>query len=523
MNRIRILFATTLAFLCMAAWADAPTPVVTGDNLRWPLVTASTINVHRADGSYVESIPGSATSWTAPAPGEYFLVAADERHWSDWPRSQRVTVEGASVTDVPMPVQDGSSLRWPLVDAVSINVHSGDGSYLFSLPGTATAWSTNRLGEFFLVATNDGHWRTWLRSETVTITDTTVTLTGLRADVYSRTAAEIFWNRNAGVGNRYRVFADGGEVANTDGTSWFSNGFTVGHTTVMSVLVIDSNGNQSAPQSVNVTTPGDRPASNLPTINRDNYEEILTDVFGAYFGTQYRELLLTLTDNLLSNVISAAVPFDAPYVCINGGQATFNGPFHIEFDNCQIENAVYSGNFFIGDRNTSISSGGLTISTDTNTEIHFNGFINGPTDSGLYEPSNVSVSVNTPVGDFRMENANHSYSFSHLLRCCGSSQFFLSDYSGSLNVLSPSTGNQLLSAETLTPFSYSQLFPEPADWNHRAGILSVSATDGSRLILNTNTGNDDTVSIQLINGTQIEEFNQSWVPQWSVWQHVLPR
>jgi hypothetical protein len=132
--------------------ANSPTPAVTGGNLSWPLVTASTINVHRADGSYIESTPGSATTWTAPAPSEYFPVATDERHCSDWLRSETVTVEVATATGAPMPVQYGSSLVWPLVEAVSINDHRGDRSYLFSLPGTATAWGTNRLGEFFLVA-----------------------------------------------------------------------------------------------------------------------------------------------------------------------------------------------------------------------------------------------------------------------------------------------------------------------------------------------------------------------------------
>ena len=73
-------------------------PVVTGDQLSWPVVSAKTINVHRGDGSYVESLPGSATTWTATVPGDYFLVAATTEHWSSWPKSETVTVGSGNIT-----------------------------------------------------------------------------------------------------------------------------------------------------------------------------------------------------------------------------------------------------------------------------------------------------------------------------------------------------------------------------------------------------------------------------------------
>lgn len=51
----------------------------------------------------------------------------------------------------------------------------------------------------------------------------------------------------------------------------------------------------------------------------------------------------------------------------------------------------------------------------------------------------------------------------------------------------------------------------------------ISAADGSRLILNADTGDDDTVLIQLINGTETDTFEQPWLADWSVWQQVLLR
>ena len=46
-----------ISAIISSTWAaTAPMPVVTGDQLSWPVVSAKTINVHTGDGSYVESI-----------------------------------------------------------------------------------------------------------------------------------------------------------------------------------------------------------------------------------------------------------------------------------------------------------------------------------------------------------------------------------------------------------------------------------------------------------------------------------
>ena len=532
MKRFCLLLTAPLVFVWLTAWASEPIPTVTGDTLNWPEVDATTINVHAGTGAYIESLPGNATSWTAPGPGDYFLVAADERDWPHWPRSETVSIEDRTPSGAPRPTVEQARLVWPAVSAVSINVHRGDGSYVETLPGTATFWFAPEFGDYFLVATNEGDWPSWPRSETVSITNDSGSIgsvTGLRADVYSGTAAEIFWDRNQEIGIRYIVFADGQEVANVDGTSWFSDSFAPGSTTVMSVQVVDATGNQFAPTNVLVTTPGDESAVALPTINRDNYEELLTDVFSAYFGAPYSEPLIDLTNNLLGGVISAADPFDAPYSCVNGGQAIFDGPFAIQFDNCRIGSAVHSGEFFIGVSANTSFGGDITLNTDMNTEINFTGNIGGFTisTSGFVRFDNVNVSLKTAARELKIEDANHQFTFFHLLN---SSPNFQSTYQGSFRLSSPNTGDQFVSAEILTGFSYSSplppevdMFYQPTDWNHSEGSLSVSAADGSRLILNADTGDDDTVNIQLINGTEMEEFNQFWVPQWAAWRQILPR
>ena len=93
-------------------------------------------------------------------------------------------------------------------------------------------------------------------------------VTGLRAEVYSSTAAEIFWDRMPGP-IHYRVYANGVEVAITDGTSWFSDIFEPGSTTELSVATFDGT-NESEPRSVTLTTRGslsEEPISGVPAVN----------------------------------------------------------------------------------------------------------------------------------------------------------------------------------------------------------------------------------------------------------------
>lgn len=531
MKRFRIVLAIALAIVWSVGRAAAPAPVVNDNSLSWAGIAATTINVHRGDGSYLESIPGSATSWIAPEPGDYFLVAADEGDWRDWPRSAVVTVDEESATSgAPIPFVERNRLIWAPVQAVSINVHRGDGSYVESLPGTASDWLAPEYGEYFLVATNEGSWQSWPRSRTVTISNSRQSVDGLRASVYSTTAAEVFWEREAGSGIRYRVLVDGQEPVDIDGTSWYSDSFEPGSTTVVSVAILDADNNQSAYRSVIVTTPGGDAALATPVINQDNYEQLLVDVFGVYFGIQSRPVLDLNNDLLSGGFISAAYPFDAPYTCVNGGEAIFEGPYHIEFDDCRVESAVVSGEFHIADRTAGFGSHGLTMSTDLGEEIRFDGNIDGPVIyyPGYYEALGINYSVNTASGEIRVEDASHSFAFSHLQSCCGDSQNFQSSYQGSFKLRSPATGNQSVGVDTHRTFFYSRPRPlgtdqdyQPAGWNHQEGVLSVVAADGSRMILNADTGADETVFVQLVNGSEREEFTRSWAPQWAAWRQIL--
>ena len=115
-----------------------PVPVVAGDVLSWAVVPAMSINVHDGDGGYLRTLAGDATSWTAPGPGDYYLVATNAGDWRGWARSATVTVAGDPGSAAPQPSVDGDVLSWAVVPAMSINVHDGDGGYLRTLAGDAT-------------------------------------------------------------------------------------------------------------------------------------------------------------------------------------------------------------------------------------------------------------------------------------------------------------------------------------------------------------------------------------------------
>jgi fibronectin type 3 domain-containing protein len=70
-------------------------------------------------------------------------------------------------------------------------------------------------------------------------------VTGLRADIYSSTAIELFWDRTPNQALTYEVMRDDGMVDLTDGTSYFDPSRTPGKQTEYAVTAIDSEGLRS--------------------------------------------------------------------------------------------------------------------------------------------------------------------------------------------------------------------------------------------------------------------------------------
>jgi len=86
----------------------------------------------------------------------------------------------------------------------------------------------------------------------------------LRADVYSRTAAELFWESSSDDGwvIGYDIVRDGNTVADAlDAKSFFDNMLLAGKNYTYTVVAIDNEGNRSEQATVSITTPGDKSSS----------------------------------------------------------------------------------------------------------------------------------------------------------------------------------------------------------------------------------------------------------------------
>lgn len=76
--------------------------------------------------------------------------------------------------------------------------------------------------------------------------------TGLRATVYSSTAAELFWDRVPNRALRYELLRDDGLTNITNGTSYFDNRRVPGESNTYFITTIDEEGNRSAMVSIDV-------------------------------------------------------------------------------------------------------------------------------------------------------------------------------------------------------------------------------------------------------------------------------
>ena len=84
----------------------------------------------------------------------------------------------------------------------------------------------------------------------------------MRADVYSRRSAELFWQREpAALALRYEIRRDGQVVGTTDGVSYYTNALAGGTDYAFEVIAIDRQGRRSAPSPIGLRTDGGSPST----------------------------------------------------------------------------------------------------------------------------------------------------------------------------------------------------------------------------------------------------------------------
>ena len=263
----------------LPARTEAPVPAVSGDLLSWSAVDAIAINVHRGNGAWLESLPGSETQWQAPAAGSYYLVATNEQSWQAWGRSQTVTV---AATGTPSNGGNDSALQ------LSAQIYSDTALEIFWVSNDANALTFEVRRDDQLLTTNDG--RSYfdnsiqaarqynytvtavnaagnaLATDTVSVsidgtpTDSSPATNGglnLSGQAYSQSAIELFWSTDqlaTGVSYQFEVYLDSVLLGTTDGRSFFRENLTAGTANEFFVIALDDAGVAVLTESVVVTT-----------------------------------------------------------------------------------------------------------------------------------------------------------------------------------------------------------------------------------------------------------------------------
>jgi len=161
MNSYAALIFTTVAGLSLTSisWADiTPEPYRGCGGLEWEATSATTINVHRGNGDYLETIPGNSILWVAPETGTYFLVGADGGDWRDWTRSASVFVDVTESTGCVDPTLSYENSELNLLSETELEINwdlTGLSPYAYmqvivGLPGS-TVSDTNVSGTRFFI------------------------------------------------------------------------------------------------------------------------------------------------------------------------------------------------------------------------------------------------------------------------------------------------------------------------------------------------------------------------------------
>ena len=183
----------------------------------------------------------------------------------------------------------------------------------------------------------------------------------LRAEVYSGTAAELFWDRAATPGLAYEIVRNGDFLGTTDGTSFFDNTLITGVVYTYEVSTI-SGDRRSAASTVTLQTGSVEPQP--PTENDNPFSEpdpagttllarrgyiaardlavnlVRAEYLDSFFDVEDAALALIESDN--GEEITAQCP--------GGGTVQGSNFFPravVEFDDCVIEGQVLSGNFLL--------------------------------------------------------------------------------------------------------------------------------------------------------------------------------
>lgn len=263
---------------------EPPIVAVSGGTLFWSPVAATAINVHRGNGTWLASLPGTRTEWQAPEAGTYYLVSTGPGSWESWGRSDTVTVDPASM-QAGGSTQSGSALSTRL----SIQVYSATALELFwtSDESAGLSFEVRRDNQLLTISEGRSYFDDALQAGThytyrVTginaagdaVTSERLSATtlggpvnplpgmgglGLTAQIYSQSAIELFWNKSSPTidsTNRFEIYLGSERLATTNGRSFFIEGLAPDADYAFAVVALDSSSTPILSESVTLRTFG---------------------------------------------------------------------------------------------------------------------------------------------------------------------------------------------------------------------------------------------------------------------------
>jgi len=361
----------------------------------------------------------------------------------------------------------------------------------------------------------------------------------LRADVYSRTAAELFWLPSSDDGwvVGYDIFRDGVKVAEKrDVKSYFDNTLSAGQRYVYTVVAIDNEGNRSEQASVELITRGDTTTPQpTPVLNSENYADIVPYILTLYTGVNYREPFYNIEHFFNANTPETETYVNpqntnvvkATYLCTEGGTAAVTrwsggaAARHRDFifEDCAWDSNTYDGAYVFDTQdygNTNYTMQNYRVSNADGKDILVNGTVSRSSSCKICSYTDWKATL----AEYRSANDNGATVltdvdtiFGYGATSAGQTDE-VAKLSGSQKIRSPATGNQTLSVSTPVEF----LNETSSERVFSKGKLLISAEDGSSIEINADTGNDATVTL-IINTA--EGLDTQGEVIWDQWRSVL--
>lgn len=360
--------------------------------------------------------------------------------------------------------------------------------------------------------------------------------TGLRATIYSSTAAELFWDRLPNRALRYELIRNDGYSNIVNGSSYFDDKRVPDEPSTYLITTIDEEGNRSSTLSLDVPAFAGThtPVEVTPTLNHENYIEVVRQVFDWFSGKAYNEAIqkphrYTYDNSPISSELISTDPLHwlYEYTCDNTvGTATSNTVFpnlssivryyELDFTACEWNSERFEGSthysvFVLGneiwqhDDMRIVNSDNLSISATGTIKKTFSACGYGDYQEWVAESLQFAQGSEAVISELSNVNTRFGYGAN-----CAQN---LAVLEGSFQLRSPISNGLELSIDTPLAF-------QNAESNERffeTGILTIRAGDGSVIEVNADNGDRQSVLVSITANGSTDTFNEPW----STWQDSL--